>query len=261
MHLLLATKEDGFATACAAVAEPLDRVSVLPGLPTRDQIDRERCDGVVVFVDGTGPASEAADAELLSACLAAVRGSWLPLLYVSSAWVLGDTLHRPASEDSDVDLRGPAGWRAGHEDVVMSAQHCGVESVALRPGLLYGRGVGDVLRSLRMAEATLGAVPYVEPGLAQVETTHVDDLARAVWAAARRRERLHAYLLTSDEALTWQQVARAVAGASRPTTPVSAAQARELGLDVGVLTLHSVCEAVHSRSSLGWTPEGEPLLA
>jgi len=98
---------------------------------------------------GRGPEIERA---VLEALLGAARrprtggaASQAPrfFIYTSGVWILGKTVE-PATEDSPINPIEHAAWRPGHERLALDAANDQLRTIVVRPGLLYGGGVGIV---------------------------------------------------------------------------------------------------------------------
>jgi nucleoside-diphosphate-sugar epimerase len=194
--------------------------------------------------------------------ISALRGSAKRLLYVSESTVIGDTRDGFGNEDSPRSSEAPHPWRIAIEQRVADAVSVGIHSIIVRVALVHGRGAGALLESLaRFAELT-GASVYVGDGTARVSTVHVDDVLSLIHLSLLRAPQASIYFAASDEVVTWQEVAVAIAGTSdREVKSVSANDAGAAGLDAATMSIANVVQDGSAHRRLGWSATGPSLLA
>jgi nucleoside-diphosphate-sugar epimerase len=199
------------------LAQPTQVVHLLTALPkngptrVRDLVPTNR-----LRVDGTR--------NLLRAALAAGAKR---IVVESFAFVygLGDHGTRPLSEDEQLEPKGQLGGALAAVDALQSlerqilqASHRGaIEGVVLRYGLLYGpanpstRYMFELVRRRRMpiVHGDRGLLPFV----------HVDDAVRATVSALGSRRRSGVYNIVDDEAVSFTEMALAIADASNSPRP------------------------------------------
>ena len=94
------------------------------------------------------PRTAASDKAAIEAIIAAAQqvGDRTPVVYTSSIWVIGPTLHS-ADEATPLNPIAISAWRAPHEQIVLEA--AGIRPIVVRPGLVFGgdRGYyGDLFK-------------------------------------------------------------------------------------------------------------------
>ncbi len=195
-----------------------------------------------------------ADAAAVRAVLAMLEGTGKTLVYVSGAWVLGNTGDAVADEDAPTDPAALVAWRPAVEREVIAAAGRGVRSVVVRPAVVYGRG-GGIPASLVRSARRKGVVRYVGDGRQRWSFVHVDDLADLLVLAleAPPGTLLHA---AAGPALPAREVAEAAAepaGARAEAWPLDAARTT-LGDFADALALDQQVSGDRARRLLGWRP-------
>lgn len=118
----------------------------------------------------------AVDAAAVDAYLEALAGTEKPLVYTSAAWLYGNTMGEPATEDEPLDPPPIVAWRVPVEERLIEAAGADVRTVVLRPALVYGRA-GGIPAMLTSSATEHGAVHYVGRGTNRWSMVHVGDLA------------------------------------------------------------------------------------
>lgn len=100
------------------------------------------------------------------------------------------------------------------EQILAAAQASGrIETVALRPCIVYGHGDRHFLPRVRAA-LRLPVLPLPDGGHRLVDLVHADDVAAALWLAATVPHAAgRAYNITSGERYSLASILRAIAGA------------------------------------------------
>jgi nucleoside-diphosphate-sugar epimerase len=211
-------------------------------------------------VTARGPAIErlAVEAMLAAAKRPRTAGAKSParrfLIDTSGVWVLGPT-PEPASEDAPINLVSHVSWRPDLEELVLNARSNRLRTVVVRPGVVYGGGVG-IVGDLFKAAAN-GLVRVVGDGNNHWPLVYDRDLAD-----------LYARLVAHDDAAGVyhandegdERVNDIVAAISpyvpvRPDgrhVPIEEARAK-MGSFAEALSLDQVVRSPRARA-LGWTP-------
>jgi nucleoside-diphosphate-sugar epimerase len=236
-------------------------------------------------VEGS-PAAFAKDRDAVAAMTTALGRSGKPLIFTSGSAIFGVFTRGEASptvfdEDHSVPLSdavfappqadvpapfiagfgGAMAPRAETEMAVMGAT--GIRGIAIRPGLVYGRGDGyDVLNLIALAKAH-GAAPHLGAGGVRQGYVHIDDLVELYVLALERAPAgamLHA--VTDEVALGDLAVAVSrLVGAGGRTEALSLMEMFARGGGGGVsLSVNKRLASDKTRRLLDWTPRRYDLL-
>lgn len=127
--------------------------------------------------DGLILCGDPADPSPLAALVEELAGSGKPLLYVSTAWVMGDTRGRLAGEAAPLRPPPSLAWLPAAERLLLDAVERRVRTVVIRPAVVYGE---------RLPAQPLGAILSGEGSLENHWSfVHVDDLAELIALAWR----------------------------------------------------------------------------
>jgi nucleoside-diphosphate-sugar epimerase len=176
------------------------------------------------------------------------------VLYTSGLGVLGETGGEPADEYAPT--AAAMQWRVELEDEVRTAG-----GVALRPGLVYGHGGGDILTGLIAAAREFGRAAYAAPGADRPwPNVHVDDLGTAYALAVTSAPPASVYNVSGGSA-TPRTVNEAIARAlGVPAVAIDdPEEAARLPLG-GWLGMRQVIDTKRIRSGLGWAPTAVSLV-
>jgi nucleoside-diphosphate-sugar epimerase len=204
------------------------------------------------------------DARAVSALIQMLDGTGKPLIYTSAVWIYGDTGEEVVREDTPLDPPAEVAWRVVVEDMVLEAAERGVNSVVIRPGIVYGVG-GGILEQLRREAQTLGFVRVVEGGDQRWPFVHRHDLA-ALYGKALSASPGSVFNGTAGTSPPLVEVASIVAQSVSGVTkilswPLSEAR-KEIGwlADVRALDQRYVSNE-KAQSELGWVPREAPVLS
>ena len=210
-------------------------------------------------VSGRGPAIDALALQTLIAAAKRPRtaGSTTPkrfLIYTSGVWVLGQT-PEPATEAAPVNPIPLVSWRPDLEGVVLAADHDGLRTVVVRPGVVYGRGegiVGELFKS-----ATNGLVRVVGNGNNHWPLVYDRDLADLYVKLAGREDASGVFHANDEGDERVNDLVAAIAPylPVRPDVrhvPIDEARAK-MGSYADALSLDQVVRSPRARA-LGWTP-------
>lgn len=240
----------------AVAAESLDEATL-----------RSRCaSSDAVLCVSTGWDEQTAERELrqLDVVIAALSGSAKRLVYVSESTVIGDTGDSFGNEDSPRSSRAPHQWRVAAERKVAGAVSVGIHSIIVRPALVHGRGAGALLQRLVRRAANSGEAVYIDDGAARMSTVHVDDVISLIRHALRSAPQGAIYVAASDEALSWRDLAGAVARVNRgqcEVESISQDDATRAGLDTVTMTMSNLVRDLSAYRRFGWQPTGPTLVS
>src|SRR5690625_881048 len=106
-----------------------------------------------------------------------LEGTGRSLLFTSGVGVLGSGKAELLDEESDYASWPLVARRVTTEEAVIASASRGVRSAVIRPGMVYGRSVGNGIGLYVEGAARLGIAPYLDDGDALWPMVHVDDLA------------------------------------------------------------------------------------
>lgn len=104
------------------------------------------------------------------------------LVYTSGIGVVGETGRQAVTEDDPVEPPPTMRWRRDLELEVLAAGH----GIVIRPAFVYGRGGGEILRTLIEYAVERGESLYPGDGDNCWPNVHVDDLGEAYALAVAR---------------------------------------------------------------------------
>jgi nucleoside-diphosphate-sugar epimerase len=176
------------------------------------------------------------------------------VIYTSGVWVLGSTPD-PATEDAPINPVQHVSWRPDHEQMIASANSDHLRTVIVRPGVVYGGGVGivgDLFKS-----ASNGLVRVVGDGNNHWPLVYDRDLAD-LYAKLAVREDAAGVFHANDEG---DERVNDIVSAIKPYLPVKPDvrhvpidEARhKMGTYADALVLDQVVRSPRARA-LGWTP-------
>jgi len=149
----------------------------------------------------------------------AVRSGVRRFVFVSSVAVYGPQEPPPGSDglSEATPLRARSAYgrsKVWAEQILQAAQAAGrIETVALRPCIVYGEGDRHFLPRVRAA-LHLPVLPVPDGGRRLVDLVHADDVAAALWLAATVPHAAgRAYNITSGERHTLAEILHTIARA------------------------------------------------
>jgi nucleoside-diphosphate-sugar epimerase len=237
--------------------ESLGMEAVVGALDQPDAwIGRLKNADAVVHAAADAQDTAAEDQRLLEAVRAAmIDGRVKRLLYTSGIWVHGASGDRVIDESTPLAPLALVKWRAAHEEVALDYIENGLETVILRPGIVYGesRGIlGDWWRAARDRHR----VTYPGDGSQRWPLVHRDDVAEAYLLALEHAKPGSRFPLADDSRLTVREIAESIA---RVTGATAKPWPREQVLEAlgaygeALLTSQQVTSAA-ARRELGWVP-------
>ena len=185
---------------------------------------------------------------------ASAAGRQPVVIYTSSVWILGNT-PKPADEEAPVQPAATAGFRPGHEALVLAVNGPAVRTAVVRPGIVVGGGrgiVGDFFR-----DAANGLIRVIGPGQNHwpfVYDRDIADLYVRILAQPQASGVFHA-VDEGDERVNDAVEAIASHMNNRPDirhVPINEARAK-WGAYADGLALDQIVRSHRSRA-LGWAP-------
>lgn len=157
------------ATGVTAVPGALEDLASL-----RNAVDA--ADGVIHAASSSSAERGALDHAATAAMLDRLAGSNRAFVYTSGVWIYGDTRGRVVGEINTLNPPPSIAWRVAVEQMVESAAERKIQTVVLRPGMVFGRN-GGFVRSFFDDVRTTGAVHFPGTGENHWSNVHVEDLA------------------------------------------------------------------------------------
>jgi nucleoside-diphosphate-sugar epimerase len=215
--------------------------------PVRD------ADAVVYAANITDADNWSVGANALRAIRKGLAGTEKTFVYISGAWVYGDTGSEPASENAPLNPPPFVLRRLEHEQLTMEMTKVGIRALVVRPGIVYGRGQGVPTMFVQSARER-GAATIVGDGSNHWATINIADLGSMVALAVERGLPGRAYNAVNDDRPEVRKIAEAAsrgAGTGGATTMVP----QELmGLFGDCLALDQVISSERAREDLRWFP-------
>jgi nucleoside-diphosphate-sugar epimerase len=211
-------------------------------------------------VTGRGPAIEEAALQTFIAAAKRPRTATVSapskrfIIYTSGSWILGQSPD-PATEDAPLNPIAISAFRPAHERLVLDAASDDLRTIVVRPGVVYGGGMGMVGELFK--SASNGLVRVVGDGNNHWPLIYDRDLAD-----------LYARLVASPDASgiyhandEGDERVNDIVGAIKPYVPVRPdvryvplEEARsKMGAYAEALALDQVVRSPRARA-LGWTP-------
>jgi nucleoside-diphosphate-sugar epimerase len=215
-------------------------------------------DAVVYAVSVTDADAARVDGGALRALTTAMAGSGKPFVYVSSAWVYGDT---GGMVDEGARLRPPAiaAHRPESERLVHAMSLRNVRATIVRPGIVYGRGGGIPAMFVHSARERRSST-IVGKGTNRWATIEVRDLGELIALALEAGSPGRIYNAVDETAFTQREIAEAAsrgAGAGAATTTIPAGILGPFG---EALVLDQRISARRAKNDLGWAPGARSIL-
>lgn len=203
------------------------------------------------------------DTDAIREMLESLKGTQQPFLFTSGVWVLGHTGDSPATEDSAVNPPAIASWRTAVEGDVLAAASAGIRTIVIRPGVVYGWGLG--LPGLFVQSANeKGAAYYIESGENRWPMVNVEDLAD-LYVRLIEKGATGLYHAVEGPSVKMRDIAEAAsfgAGAGGKTASWTREEASERfgPALVEALLLDQVVSADKAKRELGWAPKAVGVL-
>ena len=204
------------------------------------------------------------DRLVAGALVEALHGSGKRLLYTSGAAVPGDSGSVVGDETTPRDPASTMAWRGVTEQIVLDAVAQGVHGIAIRPSMVHGPGHAGMAAFFQAGLQRAGVARYVGSGEYRWSTVHVDDIADLYVRALEGAAAGELFIAASDEVVSFKELAEAVRhshGSRGTSASVPVEEARKaVGLLADLMIMNVVVSGAKARRTLGWAPQGTPLL-
>jgi nucleoside-diphosphate-sugar epimerase len=176
---------------------------------------------------------------------------------------MGNTGEKVVGDDAPLASPSVVEWRLGVERLVREASGRKIRGVVIRPGMVYGRGGGELAGFVRQARES-GVVKYVGTGENHWSFVHVDALARLYVMALEKAGAGVMLVATNGPPLRVREVAEAAArlgGSAARAEPWPLEEARkQIGPMADGMVLDQRIAGTRARQLLGWNPEAPSVL-
>ncbi len=216
----------------------------------------QNCDTAIHTAADMAKGPSEGDQQALEAFRAAsLDGRLRRVLYTSGIWVHGPGGDQVADEASALRPLELVQWRVAHEEIALDLSAHDVDTIILRPGMVYGEGRG--IFGMWFTEAReRKTLTYPGDGSQHWAAVHRDDVADAYMLALEHGKGGERYLLADESRHTVKQLAEAAAaaaGAKAQSLPAEAV-VQHMGL-FGKALLNSLqVTSAKARRELGWVP-------
>ena len=212
------------------------------------------------YASGRGPDIEKAALETIVAAAKRPRtaGSAAPvkrfIIYTSGVWILGKS-PEPASEGAPINPISMAAFRPVHEQLVQNAANERLRTIVVRPGVVYGGGIGMVGEFFK--SATNGLVRVVGDGNNHWPLVYDRDLADLYARLAANADASGVYHANDEGDERVNDIVAAIKPhvSARPDVryvPIDEARAK-MGPYADALALDQLVRSPRARA-LGWAP-------
>jgi nucleoside-diphosphate-sugar epimerase len=199
-------------------------------------------------------------ARAVAAMLEALDGSGKPIIitggtgaYPNSDAVMDETTPIPSHPMTDLMQHT--------ENSVLNAR--GIRGIALRPGIVYGRGSGPVSMFVGMTQQARQAF-VVDGGENYVSTVHVDDLADLYVLALEKAQAGTLFNAVAEPFVQMKAIMGVISqsvglGGALTSLPMDQAF-NMLGMGARIMSYNMKVSAQRARDLLGWTPHRPTVL-
>ncbi len=216
-------------------------------------------DAVVYAVTITDDDPWTVETRAMRAIAKALAGTEKTFLYISGAWVYGETGSVPATEEAALQPPQFVMRRAELERESLAMTRIGVRSLNVRPGIVYGRGAGIPAMFVQSSRER-GAATVVGDGLNRWATINVDDLGEGIALALERGRPGRAYNIVNDDHFTMRTIAEAASRGAGANGAVSIVPPELMGLYGECLALDQCVSAERAKEHLNWRPSRQSIL-
>lgn len=200
--------------------------------------------------------------------LSILRGTGKHYIRTSSAVVYADRAggsSQMVSKEAAVLPHGSLFSDIVETDVlVQNAAHAGVQTIVLRPSLVYGDAGGPVMSALIRKGLSSGRSLYIGDGTNRQSTVYRADLAEAYVLALEKAPSGRIYNLAHGECSTFDIAAGIAKVLGLPPAETCSLEASYghfgAGIVDDVLSRNCRVDATRAKIELGWQPKGPALL-
>jgi nucleoside-diphosphate-sugar epimerase len=222
-----------------------------------------KADAVVFAAQVTDGNTYHVESRALAALAGALEGTGKGLIYCSASWVYGNTGNAVADEAFPLNPPHLVARRPELEKLVLASGERGARGVVIRPGLVYGRGMGIPAMHVESARERKAAT-IVGTGENRWAVVGVGDLGELFAIATEKAPTGSIYNGTDESAFTVRELAEAAsrgAGAGGATFVMSRENALGVLGEFGeALLVDQWITSQKARKALGWEPKAPSIL-
>ena len=250
-HQTVATARSDIARAKLA-SQGIETVSADAARPQTLVAPVKSAEAVVYCIQATDADPWTVDLNAMRAIARTMAGTENPLLYVSGAWVYGDT---DGFVDETAPIRPPAHVekRALLEQMVLNMVKVGIRSHIVRAGVVYGDG-GGIPAMFAQSARERRAATIVGNGSNHWATVARHDLAPLIALVVERGKPGAVYNAVDDSTFTVREIAEAASRGAGAGGAVTLIHPEMLGPFGECLMLDQRISAARAKSDLGWRP-------
>ncbi len=220
-------------------------------------------DAVVFAAQVTDDSTFRVESGALGALAKALEGTGKTLVYCSGTWVYGDTGGAVADEAFPLNPVPLVARRPELEQLVLACGTRGARAVVIRPGLVYGRGMGVPAMHVESARERKAAT-IVGTGENRWAVVDVSDLGQLFALATEKAPNGSIYNGTDESAHKVRELAEAAsrgAGAGGATFVLPRETALYVLGEFGeALLVDQRITSQKARKELGWEPKAPSIL-
>jgi nucleoside-diphosphate-sugar epimerase len=216
-------------------------------------------DAVVYAVSVTDAEPAAVDSRALRAVRKALAGTEKTFVYVSNAWVYGDTGDEPATETTRPKPPAMLMRRLEIERAALEMTQIGIRAIVVRPGIAYGRAGGIPVMFVQSARAR-GAATIVGDGFNRWATVGIRDLGEFIALAVERGLPGRPYNAVNADRFTQMEIAAAASRGAGALGATTHAPEEMMGRFGQCLALDQTISADRARETLGWEPHDPSII-
>lgn len=182
-------------------------------------------------------------------------------IYTAGVWDNGSRGDEIIDEETPPDPPAYLAWRPPVEERVLAAGLRGVQTVVIRPSMVYGRGGGPPA-ALTVPARAGQTVRLIGTGENRWPLVHVDDLADLYLRALEKAPAGTAFVAAHGEAVRLRDIAEAAAalgGVAVETWELDEARA-VLGPSADGLVFDQQVSSARAEKMLGWAPHAPTLM-
>jgi nucleoside-diphosphate-sugar epimerase len=219
----------------------------------------QNADAVVYAANITDADNWTVGANALRAIRKGLAGTEKTFVYISGAWVYGDTGPEPATETSPLNPPPLVLRRLEHEHFTFEMTKVGIRGLVVRPGIVYGGGGGLPTMFVQSARER-GAATVIGDGSQHWATIGLADLGSLVALAVERGLPGRAYNAVNDDHPEVRRIAEAASRGAGTNGATRMIPHEMMGMLGDCLALDQYVSAERAKIDLNWEPTGPTII-
>ncbi len=216
-----------------------------------------KCDAVVHTAMVYGSETQQVENVLANHLVSKLSGSETKVIYTSGIWVYGPSGDQAITEEAPLAPTPLVAWRPFVEQIYLKAAKNGLESIVIRPAMVYG-GSGGVIGNMLDLARKNRLVRYVGTGTNYWSLIHVEDLGRLYVQALLAGRPGNIYNGSAGAAMTVYDLAVTLAeivGIPGKVQSWPLQEARStLGAYADALAMNLIVSSHKAQKELNWQP-------